>query len=535
MTDSANNKHQPKGFIPLTSAREFLESGRFKSAFDDCQRALRETPDHADAHYIVGVLAIEHNQPKRALQYLRRAVECGHPTAEPHVQAARCFVQLNEPAEALKRLETARSLGPKDGRSLAMIGALSSVMEQHETALEYNTLAVEASHADPVPWFNLASTRLMFGETEGARSAFEKALELDPSYLEARAQLALNLDHFSEEADINDAISVWNKANPEDLEGKRHYAHAISRLYERAGRLEKSMTWLETGKQLLRSRVPDRVAEDAACFDKTKALTDRLRISDEVSGEGSVFVVGLPRTGTTLTERILGAHSLMTTAGERPEFAAVLAEQIPGANPNVVDQELIRNAAQIDLKKAGERYRSHLRAITQGADRFTDKMPSNFYLVPAILSALPDARVIAVRRNPMDSVLSLYRQFLAGALSHYHFALSLTGTAHAVARYHALVKTLEQRLPKARFTVVDYENLVSETESEVRRLFAFAGLDFEPASLDLTRNQAPVATASVVQVRQPVSNSSVGRWKDYRDLMAPALAVLGDHGLSPDQ
>lgn len=534
MSDGNKTGDQSGAFVPLTAAREFLASGRFKSAFEACQSVLASDPQNADAHYIIGVLALEQNHPGRALQYFRRAAEFGHPTAEPQVQAARCFVQLSEPAEALKRLEIAHSLDPQDAMSLATIGALSSVLEQHEMALEYNGRAADVSSADPVPWFNLGSTRLMFGDKVGAKSAFERTLELDPYYLEARAQLALNLDQSSAEAEIAEAISIWNKANPEDLEGRRHFAHGISRLFERSGQAEAAMNWLETGKEILRSRVPDRRAEDAACFQEAGALADHLDIADRVSGDGPVFIVGLPRSGTTLTERMLGAHSQMTTAGERPELAAALAGQMRGANPNVINRDLIRNAAQADLKKAGERYLSHLHAITGGAARFTDKMPSNFFLVPAILAALPGARVIAVRRNPMDSVFSLYRQFLAGALSHYHFALSLTDTAHAVARYHKLVGTLEQQLPAGRFTVVDYEKLVSETETELRRICEFAGLDFEPAALNLRGNQAPVATASVMQVREPVSSGSVGRWKAYQHLLEPALSVLREYGLTPD-
>jgi hypothetical protein len=157
-------------------------------------------------------------------------------------------------------------------------------------------------------------------------------------------------------------------------------------------------------------------------------------------------------------------------------------------------------------------------------------MPLNVFFVPAILSALPNARVICLRRHPADSVLSIYKQMFDPSTQIYRFAQHLEDLAEYIVLFRKLVDAYSANLPASRFTIVDYEILVESAEMEIRRVLDFCGLDFEQACLDFHENAAPVSTASVSQVRRPMYSSSKGRWKRFEAQLEPALKILRAHG-----
>jgi len=168
--------------------------------------------------------------------------------------------------------------------------------------------------------------------------------------------------------------------------------------------------------------------------------------------------------------------------------------------------------------------------------RFTDKMPLNILLAPVILAALPEARVICLRRHPADTVLSNYRQMFATSFSYYNYAYTLEDTARYFVQFDAVVRRFEDTLPADRFTVVHYERIVTDLEAEARRLLDFCDLPFEAQCLAFHENTAPVATASSAQVREPLYTGALARWRRYEAGLAPALDILETAGcLTPGE
>ena len=202
----------------------------------------------------------------------------------------------------------------------------------------------------------------------------------------------------------------------------------------------------------------------------------------------------------------------------------------------MLDPATLDAAAQADLTALGEAYMASVRDSLGLAGRFTDKMPLNILLAPVILAALPEARVICLRRHPADTVLSNYRQMFATSFSYYNYAYTLEDTATYYVAFDRAVRHFEKVLPADRFTVVHYENVVAELEIEARRLLSFCGLAFEDQCLAFHENAAPVATASSAQVRQPLYRSALGRWKRYEAGLKPALDILQAAGcLDPNE
>ena len=244
-----------------------------------------------------------------------------------------------------------------------------------------------------------------------------------------------------------------------------------------------------------------------------------------------IFIVGMPRTGTTLVDRILSGHSAVSSAGELTDFALYMKRRAKTPSPLVLDPETLEAAIDVDSAALGRDYMASVKASLGLEGRFIDKMPLNIFYAPLILRAMPNARVICLRRHPADTVLSNYRQLFATGFSYYNYAYDITHTARYFAGFDRMVKDFEDMLPADRFIQVHYEKVVDNLEAEARRLLDFCGLPFEPGCVDFHRNAAPVATASSAQVRKPLYRTSLDRWKRYRPGIDPALGVLVEEGV----
>ena len=517
-------------FRRLQAARSFLSSGRYQDAYTACQQALVANQNDPDALYILGILALWSDQPKRALMFFRDAFAAGHPEASPHAQAARAFLAANAPDKALIRINHALSLNPDDWDTLHLIGGLLTSLDRHEQAAKVFARLISLAPEQPVPHMLLGSSLLYLGQAEAALASFRRACSIAPDYLAALAQLALSETQTTDQNCLNELIKAWETRNPTDIEGARQVGHAITKTYIDLGEADTACDWLGKAKSLVLEHVPPDTDKSKRAFSASRDLARSLNVSDEMSEDGPVFIVGLPRSGTTLTDRILTSHSKLTSAGERNEFLkGLMSAQGKFGEPNVT-AEIIECARSVDLTGIGDQYLANISAIVENSGRFTDKLPVNAFLVPAILAAIPSARVICLRREPADCVFSIYRQFFPIRLEFYHYALRLDSLADHVCDFFDLVETFENCLPEGRFTVLDYEALVSDTESETRRLLDFCGLGFERQCLEFQNNSAAVSTASTTQVRQGIYTSSVGNWRGAEEKLAPALEILKARG-----
>ncbi len=517
-------------FSPLAEAHQLLSQRNYREAHRVCRSAIERDPGLADAYYVMGIIAYEHQDIVRAQKLFEKALENGHPEAGPRVQLARCLALQGQAEQALAHIRDGLALGSEDRFTLSSAAAVLSQLDRHEDALDVHRAAAKLAPNDALIQFNLASALQFTGQFEAAREVYRRCLEIAPQFVPPRFHLAMISKHTPEENDLAALQEIWDKRHPQDVEGGLQAAHALAKINEDLGHPDVAMDWLDRGKALFRQRVPSRRSQDAASYSASAALARSISLSGEALPNGPIFIAGLPRTGTTLTDRILSSHSGIVSAGERSEFAAGLHRQAGLGTRDILDAGIIDRAGQIDLAPVGRTYLDQLSALTGTDKRFTDKMPINAFYVPAILKAIPNARVICLRRHPADSVLSIYRQFFAVSAVFYRYAYDLEDLAYHVSDYLDLLDVYDQHLPASRFRIVDYEDLVDQPEATIRDILSFSGLEFEPDCLDFQNNAAPVATASVVQVRQPIFKSSKGRWERYRSQLQPALTVLEQKG-----
>ena len=306
--------------------------------------------------------------------------------------------------------------------------------------------------------------------------------------------------------------------------------HALAKQHEDEGRYQTAFHLLTRGKRRKAATLGYSFDADRALF----AAAERVPAALTGSGAGCqsrepIFIVGMPRTGTTLVERILSSHPSVFSAGELTNFGLVLKRAAGTSSNRVLDAETLDACARCDLAAVGSGYVESTRPRTGHTERFIDKMPLNFFYVPLIRRALPHAKIICVRRNPLDTCLSNYRQLFATSFSYYNYAYDLLDTGRYYAAFAALTARWRATMGD-HYLEVRYEDVVDRTDHEARRLVEFCELPWDPRCLAFQDNAAPVATASSAQVRQPIYRTAMERWRHYERELAPLRALLADAG-----
>lgn len=366
------------------------------------------------------------------------------------------------------------------------------------------------------------------GAFEEAVRLYRAALAAEPLNYRARHALVQIAKQTAGENDIPELQRQF--AAGSDLAGWRalHLGHALAKTYEDLGDLARSFEWLDAGKAQRRKVVPYDPRREPALVEAVAGAP--WRKEEGFASAAPIFVAGLPRSGTTLVDRILSSHPAVVSAGEIGVFAGLHKILSSAATALTIDAQTI-SAGVGDWRRLGALYIEATRPIVGPAPRFVDKAPSNYLLAKSILRALPDARVICVRRNPLDAVLSNYRQLFPIEDRFYDYVYDLRAAAHKVVQFERVIAHLVEQLPAERFVVLNYERLVAWQEDETRRLLAFCGLTWDDRCLAFHQNAAAVATPSARQVRQAMNAQAVGRAARYGPLLDPAREVLEQAGI----
>lgn len=510
-----------------------MSQGAYEQAHKLCLAALREAPAEGRAWFLLGVIAADHDNPVRAAELFTKAVELAPAAARHHAYLARTLIALNRRSQALEAAERAAALAPADALTLDTLGVVFTRAGDHVRALPFFEAAVAATPDNASFLYNLAASRQFAGDFEAAEAAYAQALALEPGLYRAwssRVQLARQTPARNFAAELE---ALFDPAAP-DPDRALHLGHALAKTHEDLGDHPASLDWLKRAKAAKRKAIGYAPDQDAALFDAAAETFTTGTIADGDPSREPIFVVGLPRSGTTLIDRILSSHRDVTSAGELSNFALLLKRAAGTPSNLVMDAETFRAAGAVDLARLGADYVASTRPLTGRTPRFTDKMPLNILYAGLIHRALPNARIVCLRRDPMDVCLSNFRQLFATTFSYYNYAFDLEDVARYYVGFDRLVAHWRQVLPADRFTEIAYEDMVADQEGETRRLLAFCDLTWDARCLSFHENTAPVATASSVQVRQPLYSSSVGRWRRYGEGLAPMRRVLAQAGLVGD-
>lgn len=501
---------------------------RLNEAEAALRRAIALRPDYAGAHLNLGhvlrdlgraadaVVAYKHSLTLKpgdigALSSLAAALTDLARTDEADV------VSKTTMATALRALE----LDPGNAEAANALGLMYAARgRQNEAADAFAKATAKAGYVEA--WVNLGNALKEAGRFEEALSAFDRARELAPRAGAPLLGLA-QVKTFRDPADPHLAAMRKVAGELESLPpAQRIYLHfALGKAYDDLGDADAAFTHLHAGNMLKRHANGYDEAKALDLFERIKRTFDAACMTSADAGAADatpIFVIGMPRSGTTLVEQIISSHPHVGAAGEISALNEV-ARDLRGF------PEIARSLAGAELARAGDAYVQKLRAYAPDAAHITDKTPSNMSFVGLIHLMLPNARIVHVRRDPVDTCFSCYSKLFTRE-QRYSYDLGELGRYYRA--YHDLMRHWRDVLPSDRMLEVRYEDVVADTEGEARRLLTYCGLEWDDCVLAFYRNERAVKTASASQVRQPIYASSVARWRRYEKHLQPLLDALGD-------
>ncbi|WP_347812973.1 sulfotransferase [Novosphingobium sp. PhB165] len=381
--------------------------------------------------------------------------------------------------------------------------------------------------------YNLAAASGFTGRVEEARAQYERILAADPG--DARAHYALAI--LSRQTALTNHVprleAALARADVPDKALRIRYA--LVKELEDIGNAAEAFRHLSAANDAQKQALGYDFQQDAAIFDAIEALfggpPNSFEASGGKAGPAPIFVVGMPRTGTTLVDRILSSHRDVEAAGELQAMPLAVKQLAGTSSRRVIDPETIAASAGIDPAAIGDAYLKRADHHRPGVKaRFTDKLPANFLYIGHIAHALPNARIVCLRRNPMDTIWSNYKNLFASQSAYYAYSYDLMDTARYYARFDRLMALWESIWP-GRALQLSYEALVADQEGQTRRLLQHCDLDWDEKCLSFHENGTAVATPSAAQVRRPINADSVEKWRAHEAALEPARAWLEAQGV----
>lgn len=493
-------------------------------------RLLKQHRHHGGAYFLLGLIAASLSRYANAVEFLERAVDLEPARADYHAQLARCLSMLRQDRQAVSAVDRALALEPADALTLDTIGVVLSRCGDHARAVDVFRQAVRRSPRNPAFLFNLASSAKFTGDFDEAERCYEAAIAISPRFYKAHAALSGLRRQTADSNHIRRLEELLGNVG-NDIDGELQLRHALASELEDLGDYDQAFAHLAAGNRRKRAQLRYSIDTDRRMFDAlTRAFAGPLPDTDDSTGESQLFVVGMPRTGTTLAERILASHSQIRSAGELQALPLAVKRAAGTASREVLDADTIDRARTADHEQIGRAYLQAADEYRAGARFVLDKLPMNFLYAGFIRLALPAAKIICLRRHPLDTCLSNFRQLFALRFSYYNYAYDLEDTAHYYVLFDRLIAHWKRILP-GRILEVSYEDLIADQAAQTQRMLAFCGLDMEESCLRFEDNPEPVATASAVQVREPVYSTSVARWKRYERQLRPARKILEQQGI----
>ena len=514
--------------LTLKSGLQQLKKGAYKALHTESIARITANVNNPLPYFLLGGIASAHGNHSKALELFTKAATLDETEIWYQLYRAKELSTLGRSNEAKQSADSAQKLDFNNPFIADTLGVIYSRAGYHADAIPLFKRAVDLDRTQPNYFYNLAVSAQFTGDFKQAKTAYLKTLDLDPKYYRAWSSL-ISLEKQTGEANQLDTLIDLFESADNDAEGQLQLGHALGKTLEDMGRHTESLEWFIRGKKAKREQLRYDREVGRALYEsaKTTAPASPLKQSKQETVT-PVFIVGLPRTGTTLVDRILSSHSAVVSAGELNIFAELVKKASGTPSNLVMDEDTFLKASAIDLPSIGQEYLEQTHERVSGSAHRVDKMPLNFFYAGLIHRALPNARIIALRRGAMDSCLSNFRQLFSTQLSFYNYTFDLSDTAEFYRGFDNLMSHWRDTLPSNRFMEVRYEDIVFDQDAQTRRLLDFCDLPWEEACLRFHENAAPVSTASSVQVRQPLYSGSIGRWKKYGDKLDGLKKALGD-------
>ena len=506
-----------KKYLDLQKAMSQVQKGNLGEAEKIYREILSDDPNNVDALRLLALLASRTGAVDQAINMLENCTKIAPDYALAWENLAKMYRQKDDPDSLQKAafcFRKATELRPNWAEGWAGLGTMQTRSSQHEEGIESYKKSIELKANQPRVHLSLGHVYKTTGNQEACISSYNEAISFDNNFGEAYWSLAnLKTYKFSGEE-----ISIMEKKVeltevPE--REKVHFLFSLGKALEDMGNYDESFEYYKRGNDLNRGRTTyDPKAIEVLSERLKQFFTEERFHENKDFGDNSsapIFIVGLPRSGSTLIEQILASHSKIEGTMELPNIMNIARKLGNSTKDRTAYPEVIESLQGSDLTDLGKSFIDETQFLRTGKQYFIDKMPNNFSHIGLIKLILPNAKVIDARRNPMDTCFSCFKQLFARGQA---FTYDLSEIARYYVNYVNLMDHWDKVLPGYVFKV-QHEDLLNDQEGVTRDLIEFCEVDFESSTLDFYKTKRAVKTASSEQVRQPINTKGLNQWKNY--------------------
>jgi tetratricopeptide (TPR) repeat protein len=533
--EEANEAHSK--YLELSpTANTLAEAGRLAACGQSadaeklCQRVLSQQPESREALRLLARIANDDGRHIIAEGLLKKIVALNPDSASACQEYGRFLGEVGRFPEAIEKFEQAIQLDPRMGENYQLLADSLSVLGRTRDALSAYEDALDRDPDNPYALAGRGHILRILGRREEAISSYEQCITRHPQLGDTWWSLASMRGYRLSDEQFATVRAAFEKADlPAAAEISLRFASA--RCFEQQGEYDKAWGEYQRGNRLKRASVQydpvqTEITHDAVIRFFNGDLQSG-REPSETPGPAPIFILGMPRSGSTLIEQVLASHSMVEGAGELP-YIIMLSRSLGGQRPDGLRYpDVLAGMTATQLDALGKSYIYHTRLHrTESSPYFTDKMPANFPHVGLIHMMLPNAKIIDARRNPLDTTVANFRQLFAKGKNQSY---DLNEFAEYYLEYLRLMQHWDEVLPGCVLRM-NYEDVVEDLEGQVRRLLEFCELPWEDGCLDYYSSDRPVNTASAEQVREPVYRDALQYWKHYeqhldevKEILAPAI------------
>ena len=518
-----------------------MEMRQWRAADDAARLLLQRHPQWPVGWRVSSQIALNTGRATEALTSIDQALVLDPSDYLSWIQQARCFLAQGLLLDARSSAAAAQSRAPLDADVWSNIGGLFNQAGDQERSMIAYDRAVSLAPGSAESLYNRAAARRFVGQFVEAEEDYDRVIALRPRDYEAYLNRSELRTQTAQRNHVLELQSLLNEKLP-DWRGEVQLRYALAKELEDLGDYAQSFQQLQLGARRRREHLQYDIETDVSTVGWIKTAYPEMASSratiphaiDKSRGITPIFIVGLPRSGTTLVERILCSHSSVHAAGELHCFAAELADAVrKRSGPGKLSrQEFVAQSATIDFPAVGADYLSCARVarVIPAAARFTDKMPLNYLYCGLIRRALPDATLVHVTRHPIAVCYAMYKTLFRTG---YPFSYQLSEIGRYYLAYRSLMKHWEEYMPGQLYQM-NYENLVLNQVDATRDLLGFCDLPWDDACVEFHRNKSAVTTASAVQVRRPIYDTAISQWRHYAGELSPLRRQLESAGVDCD-
>ncbi len=478
-------------------------------------------------HRDLGLALVESGKTGEAISVLKKALSLSPNEVETRRKLATSLAQLGRIDEAVAEFKTITQDEPGSAANHANLGEMHSRLGQIESAISCFKKAIALDPNYAFAWLNLGNVELYLGRKEEAIESFDRAIELKPDLALAYVNRGTALGQYQSDDPKIKSMEDLQASFATNDHDRKLYSFALSKVYEDLSDYDKSFHFLETGNRIRKEELKYSLDDDIQlinsikeCFDNDRPLTDNSFGAPR--DLMPIFIVGMLRSGTSLVEQILAAHSTVFGAGEVEAMTNIASDLLPKifvkkgkASKPIFNKE--------DITRVHNDYLAALHNFEFTEQIVTDKMPYNFLWIGLILAAFPEAKIVHLNRDPRATCWSIYKHYFANKQVGYAYDLDELATYYRL--YQELMSFWRKKFP-GRIHELNYEALTVEPKAESKKLLSYCGLDWEDRCLDFHKDKRAVRTLSALQVRREIYQGSSDEWRKFEAHLTPLLQGL---------